>query len=153
VDFVSADGLYRKFRVYFIGKRVILRHMFIADSWNVHVKDRLRYMAHYPELVAEERALFDMAEPFAPEVRKVLDAVRTRMPLDFFGMDFGMTQSGEIVLFEANATMSFFPLWPTQDPQFIYLPKCLDPAVEAFREMLGLPPDVSPAARVELQAL
>lgn len=153
VDFASADGLYRKFRVYFIGTRIILRHMIVSDAWNVHVRDRTRFMSQHPERVAEERALIASEEPFPPTVRRVFDAVRERMPLDFFGMDFAMTQSGEVVLFEANATMNFFPLWPTEDEQFSYLTTCLDPAAAAFRELLGLPPDVSPAARVQLAAL
>jgi hypothetical protein len=153
VDFASADGLYRKYRVFFIGKQIVLRHMIVSDSWNVHVKDRTRFMSQHPELVAEERALFDRANPFAPGVREVLDAVRTRMPLDFFGMDFAITQGGDVVLFEANATMNFFPLWPTQDPQFIYLASCLDPAAAAFRELLGLSPEVHHMARVQLEAL
>jgi hypothetical protein len=152
VDFASADGLYRKFRVYFIGPHVILRHMIVSDVWNVHVKDRTRFMSGHPELVAEERALFEGGEPFSPEVRKVFDAVRERMPLDFFGMDFAITQSGDVVLFEANATMNFFPLWPTKDPQFIYLTKCLEPAQAAFRELLDLPPEIAPVARVRLEA-
>ena len=153
VDFASVDGLYRKYRVYFIGPHVVLRHMIVADSWNVHVKDRTRFMAEHPELVAEERALFESEDPFAPQVREVFRAVRERMPLDFFGMDFAITQAGEVVLFEANATMNFFPLWPTKDPQFIYLTKCLDPAQAAFRELLGLPPEVPHLAKVQLQAL
>ena len=152
VDFSSADGHYRKFRVYFIGPRIILRHMIVSDVWNVHVKDRTRFMSQHPELVAEERALFDSADPFTPAVREVLQHVRERMPLDFFGMDFAITQSGEVVLFEANATMNFFPLWPTEDPQFIYLTKCLDPAQAAFRELLGLKPEVPHLAKVRLQA-
>jgi hypothetical protein len=150
VDFAEADGLYRKFRVYFIGPHVILRHMIVGDRWNVHVKDRLRFMANHPELVAEERALFEM-EPFAPKVREVFRLVRERMPLDFFGMDFGLTRDGDVVLFEANATMSFFPLWPSQDPQFMYLTACLEPATAAFRELLDLPPEIKPVARVRLE--
>jgi len=153
VDFVSADGLYRKFRIYYLGKRRILRHMIVSDVWNVHVKDRTRFMSQHPNLVAEERALIEREQPFSNETHEVLEAVRARMPLDFFGMDFAMTRDGRLVLFEANATMNFFPLWPTQDEQFVYLTKCLDPAAAAFRELLGIPPDVSPAARVELQAL
>jgi hypothetical protein len=153
VDFAGADGLYRKFRVFFIGREVVLRHMIISDVWNVHVKDRTRFMSRHPELVAEERALIESEEPFAPKVRAVLDAVGERMPLDFFGMDFAITQSGDVVLFEANATMNFFPLWPTQDPQFIYLASCLDPAAAAFRELLGLPPEVHHMARVQLETL
>jgi len=77
----------------------------------------------------------------------VLEAIRERMPLDFFGMDFGVTQSGEVVLFEANATMSFFPFSP--DPQFAYLKLCFSPAQAAFRELLGLPPQTSRVAQVQ----
>ena len=153
VDFSSADGLFRKYRVYFIGDRVVLRHMIVSDVWNVHVKDRTRFMAQHPELVAEERALIESDDPFSPKTRAVLDAIRARMPLDFFGMDFAFTQAGDMVLFEANATMNFFPLWPTQDEQFIYLTKCLDPAQAAFRELLGLPPEVPHLAKVQIAAL
>ena len=139
VDFQSGDNLYRKYRIFFIDGQLILRHMLISDSWNVHAKDRVRFMAQRPELVAEECALFAESEPFAPGVRQVLHGVRERMGLDFFGMDFGITRDGEVVLFEANATMNFFPF--ARDPQFAYLQRCLPPARHAFRELLGLPPE------------
>lgn len=152
VDFAGVDGLYRKFRVFFIGRHVILRHMIISDYWNVHVKDRVRFMAERPELIAEERALFESAEPFAVSIREVFHAVRERMLLDFFGMDFGITADGKMVLFEANATMSFFPLTPNLDPQFEHLRSCVAPAQAALRELLGLPPQVAPLTRVRLQS-
>ncbi|WP_309661506.1 hypothetical protein [Sphingomonas sp.] len=152
VDFAGVNGLYRKFRVYFIGRRIVLRHMIISDQWNVHVKDRVRFMAERPELVAEERVLFESDEPFAPDVRAVFQAVRDRMPLDFFGMDFGITTNGKVVLFEANATMSFFPLTPNHDPQFEYLKRCLAPAHNALRELLGLSPQVTRFTQVHLQS-
>jgi hypothetical protein len=149
VDFAGADGLYRKYRVFFIGERFILRHMLVSDHWNVHAKDRKAYMAERPELVAEERALFEQDDPFLPNVREVLEAVREKMLLDFFGMDFGVTRDGKLVLFEANATMSFFPFSP--DPQFEYLKRCFAPAQAAFRELLGLAPEDKPEWRVKLQ--
>ena len=92
VDFSSADGFFRKFRVYFIGPHVILRHMIISDQWNVHVKDRMRFMAERPELVAEERALFESAAPFAPKVKTVFHAVANECRR-FLGMDFGITRT------------------------------------------------------------
>ena len=146
VDFASADGRYRKYRAFFIGERVVLRHMIASDHWNVHAKDRSRFMAEHPDSVAEERALMESADPFAPNVRNVLEAVRGRMPLDFFGMDYGVTQGSEMVLFEANATMNFFPFSP--DPQFEYLKHCFAPAQAAFRELLGLPAQRAPAIRL-----
>ena len=149
VDFASSDGLYRKYRTFFIGERIVLRHMLVSDHWNVHAKDRSRFMAEHPDTVSEERALMESGDPFA-DVRRVLEAVRERMPLDFFGMDYGVTQAGDVVLFEANATMSFFPFSP--DPQFEYLKRCFAPAQAAFRELLGLPPQVSRMAQVQLTA-
>ena len=150
VDFASADGLYRKYRAFFVGERIILRHMLVSDHWNVHADDRARFMAEHPQAIAEERALLESADPFEPSVRQVLEAVRDRMPLDFFGMDFGVTRGGELVLFEANATMSFFPF--STDPQFEYLKRCFAPAQAALRELLGLPPQVSRMAQVQLTA-
>ena len=77
---------------------------------------------------------------FPPAIRQILSAVRERIALDFFGMDFGMAPDGRVLLFEANATMNFFARLP--GPQFLYLRRCLPPAQVAFREMLGLDPIV-----------
>jgi glutathione synthase/RimK-type ligase-like ATP-grasp enzyme len=136
VDFRSEDGLYRKFRVFFIGNRRILRHMLIYDNWIVHGHARYEFMVPRPELIAEERAMFENDSPFAPRVEAVFDAVRSRMPLDFFGMDFALTRDGQVLLFEANATMSFMPNLFV--PQFEYLQRCVAPAQAALMELLGL---------------
>jgi hypothetical protein len=138
VDFRSPDGLYRKYRVFFIGQHVVLRHMLLSNHWNVHGADRRRFMAPRPEIVAQERALFDSAEPFPAKVQEVFKAVRARMAIDFFGMDFALKEDGTVVLFEANISTSFFPF--AADPQFEYCQKAFEPAQNAFRELLGLPP-------------
>ena len=137
VDFASGDGLYRKYRIFFIGEGTILRHCLISDHWNVHAKDRTRFMAPRPEMVAEERGLFERAASLPPRAMRVLEEVRRRIALDFFGIDFGILPDGRLLLFEANATMNFFPF--AEDPAFAYLCNCLEPAERAFRELLGLP--------------
>jgi glutathione synthase/RimK-type ligase-like ATP-grasp enzyme len=139
VDFKSADGNYRKYRVFFIGQRIILRHMLASDHWNVHAKDRRRFMLARPELIDEERQLFaDPEDAFSPEIGNVLQEVRKRIALDFFGMDFGIGPDGRVVLFEANATMNFFPF--LQDPELAHVLRCGPLAEAAFRDLLGLPP-------------
>ena len=137
VDFVSDDGIYRKCRVFFIGRHAVLRHVYASDHWNVHSADRTRFMAPRPDIVAAERALIGKPRPFSPEVHEVLEAVRARMPLDFFGIDFSILPSGEVVLFEANATMSFFPLWRDESPLFRYMLACVPPAQAAFMELVS----------------
>lgn len=147
VDFCSADDLYRKYRAFFIGQQVIFRHMLVSDIWNVHAADRKRFMAERQHLRDEEEQLFGQVEgDFPPAVAQVLQEVRRKMNLDFFGMDFAILPDGRVVLFEANATMNFFP-FPT-DPRFAYLERCLAPARQAFLSLLGVQP--APAPRPEL---
>ena len=139
VDFASADGIYRKYRVFFIGDRIITRHMLASDNWNIHARDRRRFMLGRPWLLDEEVILFaDPEDSFPPNVANVLSAVRDRMALDFFGMDFGFGRDGSVILFEANATMNFFPFLP--DPELAHVMRCRPPAEAAFRNLVGLPP-------------
>lgn len=144
IDFRSADGLYRKYRIFCIGRHIIFRHMLVSEDWNVHAKDR-GFMAVRPDLIDEEKRLFASPEgAFPPSVSQALKLVRERMTLDFFGMDFGIAPDGRVILFEANATMNFFPF--RTDPQFTYVQCCLPRAQHAFREMLGLTPAPSTAS-------
>lgn len=138
-DFRSPDGFYRKYRAFFIGEKIILRHMLASDHWNIHARDRRRFMLAQPDLIEEERRLFaDPENPFPPEIARVLRAVRDRISLDFFGMDFGIDADGRVVLFEANATMNFFPFLP--ETELAHVLRCGPIAEAAFRELLGLPP-------------
>jgi glutathione synthase/RimK-type ligase-like ATP-grasp enzyme len=136
VDFRSRDGLYRKYRVFFIGGRIIFRHMLASDQWSVHARDRMRFMVEQPNLLDEEKEIFARVEGAYPaDIVPTLEAIRDRMRLDYFGMDFGIAQDGRMVLFEANATMNFFPF--LSDPRLDHVKKCLKPAREAFHAMLG----------------
>ena len=136
VDFRSADGIYRKYRVYFIGPHILYRHAMASDHWNVHGKDRVRFMMGRPDLIAEEEALFARPDgAFPASVKQVFAAVRERIDLDYFGLDFGIMPDGQVVLFEANATMTFYA--PLPGPEFDYLQACLPPARAAFRELVG----------------
>ena len=135
VDFRSDDGLYRKYRMWSFGGTAIFRHIIIAQDWNVHVRMREDFMAHRPELIGEEIRLLERPDGAFPMlVHQVFAAVQERLGLDFFGMDFGLDGQGRPVLFEANATMSFFPL--ERPPYFNYLSKIRPPAQAAFRRML-----------------
>ena len=52
VNLEGADGLYRKYRVYFFGRRVVYRNLYVSEQWNVHSKDHIRCLAgrvrHHP---------------------------------------------------------------------------------------------------------
>lgn len=135
VDYRGADGLFRKYRVCFFGERIVFRHMIVFDQWSVHGGTRMQFMVHRPELLAEEERMCAQAEgPFQPEWQQLFGEVRSRIKLDFFGLDFGVDRHGQAVLFEANATMNFYP--PVADPRFDYLQLPLPAGRRAFQQLV-----------------
>ena len=136
VDFRSDDGIYRKYRAFFIGRRRIFRHLISSDGWSIHAKERFDFMAKYPALIAEEQDILKDPAGLLPEpASAALDAVRERLGLDYFGIDFGIVSDGRAVMFEANATMNFFPVVDL-DP-FAHIQCVIEPARQALMELLG----------------
>ena len=125
VDYVSADGWYRKYRVIFVEGRPYPYHLAISRHWLVH------YWTSGMEQDAdrrdeERRFLANPAEAIGPGAMAALDAIGERLGLDYAGIDFGFLPDGRLVVFEANATML---VHPERDPCFAYR----NPAVEAIR--------------------
>ena len=136
VDYRSADGLFRKYRIWAFGKLSIFRHMAVTDEWNVHIGGGNRFMLDRPALIEEEGRLMAKTEgDFPAAVHATFAAIRDRLGLNFFGLDFAIDGDGQMVLFEANATMNFFPL--VVDPRFAYRQQLYAPAQAAFLRMLG----------------
>lgn len=133
-DFRSADGHYRKYRFFFLGGEIVMRHLLVSDRWNVHAADRARYMSPRPALVAEERDAIAYGVQALPHgVRAGLAAIQTAVALDMFGVDCALSERG-VLLFEANATMNFFPL--ATDPRYDHLRLALRRAQQAFDRLL-----------------
>lgn len=119
IDGRGDDPLYHKIRVYWFGAVPLVRHLFASDGWNVHGPDRERVMGQNPHWMDAERALLEQGLAGLPApARAAIVEIRARMPLDYFGIDFGLLPDGRALLFEANATMNFYPL--STDPRFAY---------------------------------
>jgi len=119
IDSRGDEALYHKIRLYWFGEAPLIRHLLASDEWNVHGPAREGIMAHHPRWIEAERALIrDGLDGLPAPAREAMLAIRARMPLDFFGVDFALLPDGRAVLFEANATMNFYPL--STDPRFDY---------------------------------
>jgi hypothetical protein len=104
VDTRGADGHFRKYRVMMIGGQLYPLHVAISTDWKVHYFSA--QMAEHPEHRIEEAAfLGDMAGVLGPRAMEGLAHVQATLDLDYAGIDFGLTSAGEILVFEANATM------------------------------------------------
>jgi hypothetical protein len=104
VDYRSADGLFRKYRIALVDGRPFACHMAMADHWMLH------YLNAGMEQSAEKRAqeaqwfeTFDTA--FADRHRDAFRVLHERIGLEYLVLDCAETATGELLVFEADTAM------------------------------------------------
>jgi glutathione synthase/RimK-type ligase-like ATP-grasp enzyme len=133
VDYASADGKYRKYRIALIGGKPFLAHMAIGDHWIVHYLNA--GMAESAEKRAEEAAaMAGFDEGLGARHAAAFAALHAKLGLDYFAIDCAETPSGDLLLFEADVSMIVHAL----DPQDLYPYKrpAMDRLFKAFEAML-----------------
>jgi tetratricopeptide (TPR) repeat protein len=104
VDYASPDGHFRKYRFMFVGEEILPYHLAIGSHWKVHHVST--DMANQRWMREEEAAfLANPAGVFNAAQYQALRLVRERVGLDYFGIDCGLDGDGNLVVFEANASM------------------------------------------------
>jgi hypothetical protein len=135
IDYASADGLFRKFRVLQIDGRAFVCHMGVSAHWMVHYPyDEMKAHADRRQEEAAMMASFDDADAFAARHRDALAAIHTCFGLDYVGFDCAETRDGKLLIFElANALV----VHGIDDPQqFSYKAPQMQKVFAAFRDML-----------------
>lgn len=133
LDARGADGQFRKYRVMCIDGALYPLHLAISRDWKVHyfTSD----MAQRADHRAEEAAfLADMRGTLGERAAAALDRIRDAFGLDYGGVDFGIGAAGELLLFEANATMIVAP--PPDDDRFAYRRQAVARAIDAAAGMI-----------------
>lgn len=138
LDARGKDGNARKYRVMMIGGKLFPLHLAISRNWKVHyfTSD----MADKPHHRLEEAAfLADMPAVLGDKAYRALEAIRDALGLDYAGIDFGVNADGDLLLFEANATMVIAV--PDNDARWAYrrtaITKILDAVVAMLRQKSG----------------
>ena len=105
---IGSDRLYRKFRIVVVGNDILMRHMITAENWLVHashlLEARTRKTANTKEVEFEMFAAFD--NEHGKRLLPIFQEIGRRLDLDYVGVDCAIVESGEVVLFEANACMT-----------------------------------------------
>ncbi len=104
IDYRSSDGYFRKYRFIFVDDQILPYHLAIANDWKVH-HDSTDMADHLWMQREEEAYLNDPTAVFDAGHYRALRAIRERIGLDYFGIDCGLDRSGDLVVFEANASM------------------------------------------------
>ena len=127
------DGKTRKYRVMMIDGELFPLHAAISSDWKVHYFSA--EMSEYPEHRAEDAEfLSNMDGVLGSRAMTALAQIQQTMGLDYGGIDFGLTENGEVLLFEANTTMVV--LLPDAGPRWNYRKPAVDRIFHATWKML-----------------
>ncbi|WP_213769954.1 tetratricopeptide repeat protein [Bradyrhizobium sp. dw_78] len=133
LDARGGDGNARKYRVMMIAGEIYPLHLAISRNWKVHyfTSD----MAEKPDHRAEE-ALFlaDMRAALGDKAMRALHGIRDTLGLDYAGIDFGLSPDGDLLLFEANATMVIAV--PDADERWAYRRAAISRIIDAVVAMI-----------------
>jgi hypothetical protein len=133
LDARDGEGMFRKFRVMIIGRKLYPLHMAISRNWKIHYFKA--DMADSPANRAKEvQFLDDMAGAIGQRGVAALERIAAVLDLDYGGIDFAVNGRGEILFFEANATMVMAPL--STDEKWDYRRRAFDNVFAAIRAML-----------------
>jgi glutathione synthase/RimK-type ligase-like ATP-grasp enzyme len=133
LDARGRDGSARKYRVMMIGGRIYPLHLAISGNWKVHyfTSD----MADRPDHRSEEaRFLEDMPAVLGKTAMTALEHIRDALGLDYAGVDFGLAPNGDLLLFEANATMVIAV--PDADERWAYRRVAINRIIDAVVAMI-----------------
>ena len=131
IDYRSADGYFRKYRFIFVAGQILPYHLAIASDWKVH-HDSTDMVDHI-WMQQEEQAFLDApATVFNSAQYQLMREIQQRIELDYFGMDCGLDRSGNLVVFEVNASM----LVHEHNEEFPYKNPFVARIKTAFDEML-----------------
>jgi len=133
LDARDGEGFFRKYRVMIIDRKIYPLHLAISRDWKVH------YFRADMAGSAENRAkdatfLDDIAGVIGPRGMAALGRINETLDLDYCGIDFAVNRDGDILFFEANATMVLVPL--SQERKWDYRRPAFDKVFSAVRALL-----------------
>ena len=133
LDARDHNGMFRKYRAMFVDGALYPLHLAISRDWKVHYFTA--DMAHSPDNRLKDAAfLADMPGTLGPRAMAGLEHIRAALDLDYGGVDFAVAANGDVLLFEANATMVVYP--PVSDPKWAYRRPAVEAVLGAVRTML-----------------
>jgi hypothetical protein len=132
LDARASDGKIRKYRVMMVDGKFYPLHSAVSHDWKVHYfsADMVETPAHRDE---DEAFLNGMPEILGARGMEALQQIHNALGLEYAGVDFSMNASGDILLFEANATMVVHP--PDADSRWDYRRAPVQRVLDAVREM------------------
>ena len=126
------ENLFRKYRVMAINGALYPIHMALSSNWKVHYFSS--DMDENEEYRNEEKAfLNDFSSFLGEDALSALERISQTLNLDYCGIDFGIDKKGNILLYEANATMLISQ--PGNERRWDYKRQAIENALAATKRM------------------
>ena len=132
MDYSSADGNFRKFRIALIDGKAFACHMAVSTSWMIHYVNAGMY--EDAKKRAEEARFMENFSTFSERHQHAFDAIHQRTQLDYLCIDCAEMPTGELLIFEIDHAMVVHAMDPAA--LFPYKPDFIDKIKTAFRELL-----------------
>jgi len=133
LDARDGNGMYRKLRVMLVDGRLYPLHLAISNNWKVHYF-RANMADSADNRDVDRDFLNDMESSIGARAVAALGRISATLGLDYGGIDFAVNAQGDVLLFEANATMVMAPLGP--DQKWDYRRPAFDAVFAAVRSMI-----------------
>jgi hypothetical protein len=134
IDYRGPDGLFRKYRVAFIGGTPFVCHVASSEHWMVHYLNAGMVESEAKRAI-EATAFADFHPGFAHRHSAALAAIDDWTGLDYHQIDCAETPDGRLLLFEADTAAIVHMMDPPD--LFPYKPPQMRRVVDAFGAMLG----------------
>jgi glutathione synthase/RimK-type ligase-like ATP-grasp enzyme len=133
VDYRSADGMFRKYRIALIDGQPYVCHLAISAHWMIHYLNA--GMTEDAGKRAEEAdCMANFDHGFAARHAQALAAINERIGLPYVAIDCAETLGGELLVFEVDNAMLVHAMDP--EDMFPYKKPVMAKVFEAFRQML-----------------
>jgi hypothetical protein len=121
IDYRSADGMFRKYRITMIEGIPYLCHMAVSEQWKIHYVN-VGMAESVDKRAQEARAMGTFDQDFAQRHRAAFASIWEKLGLDYIGIDCGELPDGRLVIFEIETAMVVHrmdsaTLYPYKQPQ------------------------------------
>ncbi|MEC4721789.1 RimK family alpha-L-glutamate ligase [Noviherbaspirillum sp. CPCC 100848] len=133
VDYRSADGQFRKYRIILIDGKPYVSHMAISSHWMIHYLNA-GMTDSQEKRNEEERFMAGFDDGFAVRHAQAFQSISENLGLDYVGLDCGEAVDGRLLIFEADSDMIVHAMDPVD--MFPYKQPQMHKLFAAFRRML-----------------
>jgi glutathione synthase/RimK-type ligase-like ATP-grasp enzyme len=132
IDVRGDDGALRKYRMMLVGGTLYPMHAAISRAWKVHYVTA--EMDDPLNRADDDAFLRDPEAVIGTRAMAAVERIRDTLGLEYAGVDFSLDRAGNVVAFEANATMIVLP--PAADAIWDYRRAPVARVIDAVQKLV-----------------